>query len=122
MSKFAFLLAFAVLLISPSVIQAADPPIVGNWDCEFISPDGEPIRAELAFKMEGGKLVGHVVVPEGENVPLIDPKYENEQVVFQVDYQGERYDITAKVSGDALEGDWRGPTDTGKMSGKRKSA
>ncbi len=113
-------LAGAILSALTAPLVAADKPIVGSWECTTMAPNGVEMKFTLTVKEEGGKLTGTAGSDEGE-MPLTDPKYEDDTFTFKVTMDSETYDVRLKVSGSTLDGTWKGGGESGSIKGTKKA-
>ena len=51
---------------------------------------------------------------------IVDPKLEDSKLIFKTDYDGATYTLDLKISGDKLEGTYKGEIATGPFKGARK--
>ena len=100
-------------------IMAAAGGVAGEWDNTALTPDGEALKFILKVREEGGKLSGTADDRRGA-MPLIEPKLEDSTLSFKLDYNGARYTLVLKISGDKLEGTYTGEAASGKISGTRR--
>jgi hypothetical protein len=107
----------AFLVLAASVLAAV--PIVGTWDLTTVDPDGNPIRATLTMKEDGGKLVGSAMV-EDMLLSMSDPAMTGDTFTCKVTYEGRVFDVKMNVKGDSVEGAWKSSgSRTGDIKGKR---
>ncbi|MGB9605327.1 MAG: hypothetical protein ACP5U2_09070 [Bryobacteraceae bacterium] len=114
-----FSLVLLSLLIA-SLLIAGEKPVVGTWQCVSDSPDGSQYTWAVVVKEEGGKLSGTISGAPGEYV-MEEPRFENGVLTFKVRIEGDVYTVEAKVTGDTLEGTWKGPNSQGVIKGSRRS-
>lgn len=106
-----------LLILAASLWAAA--PIVGAWDVSSVDPDGNPIRATLTMKEDGGKLVGSVTV-EDRLLGMSDAHMNGDTFTCKVTYEDRLFDLKMKVAGDSLEGAWESSGGRkGNIKGKR---
>ena len=74
----------------------------------------------LTVREVDGKLVGTAGSDQGE-VQVDDVKYDNDTITFSVSLDSGTYDITLKVDGDKLDGNWKGGGETGTIKGSKKA-
>lgn len=110
--------ALAALLLA--ALAAAAGPVTGVWACAALTPEGEALKFTLKIREEEGRISATLETSRGA-MPAIEPKVEGSTVSFKVDYDGSRYTLTLKVSGDKLEGTYSGEQASGKVSGERQS-
>lgn len=113
------LVRLVFLAVIAAGLLAAASPAAGVWDCTATSPDGEAIKFTLTIQEEGGRLSGTVGTARG-SMKIADLKFENSTLIFKSDYNGAVYTLELKVSGDKLEGTYRGDDASGPIKGARK--
>lgn len=114
------LLTLFLVLIAAVALTAADKPVVGSWQCISDSPDGEQYRWTVTVKEEDGKLSGTISGAPGE-FTMVDPRFENGTFTFKIQIEGQTYTVEAKISGDRLEGIWKGAASQGVIKGTKQS-
>ena len=120
MSRTGTALALLSVLASACLLIAGDKPIIGSWDCVSTAPGGAgEVKWTLTVREENGKIFGTAVSPEGE-IPLTDPKYQNGAFTFKVIMASETYEVEVRVSGDRLDGSWKGGGESGAVKGSKK--
>ena len=70
------------LFIASSGIAAG---IEGNWAATMKSPDGNEMEINFVFKMDGDKLTGSVVTPNGD-MPISNTIIDGKQFSFDVSF------------------------------------
>jgi hypothetical protein len=70
------------LFIAASGIAAG---IEGNWTATMKSPDGNEMELNFVFKMDGEKLTGSVVTPNGD-MPISNTKIDGKEFSFDVSF------------------------------------
>jgi len=112
-----YALVCALLILAASLWAAA--PIVGTWEVTSVDPDGNPIRATLIVKEDGGRLTGSLTV-EDMVLRMSDAAMSGDTFTCKVTQEGRAYDVKAKVDGDSLEGAWESSGNRkGNIKGKR---
>jgi hypothetical protein len=108
------------LLLSALLLTAAGTP-VGSWDCVSAAPGetGE-MNWTLDIKEVDGKLTGTAGNDQGQ-VAVDNLKFEDDTLTFSVSIESGTYDITLKVNGEKLEGNWKGGGETGAIKGTKKA-
>jgi hypothetical protein len=91
----------------------------GVWDCTAITPDGEALKFTLKIQEEGGRIAGTIEDARG-STKIVDPKLEDSMLIFKADYDGATYTLELKISGDKLEGTYKGEGASGQVKGARK--
>lgn len=111
------ILALCLLLVEA---LAAAESIVGSWQLLTDSPDGEEYRWTMTVKEAGGELSGTLTGGPGE-FPLLEPKFDGERFTCKVRVEQQVYEVQATVSGNKLEGSWKGAGSQGFVKGTRQS-
>jgi hypothetical protein len=114
-----FLSLLAVLLLA-SLCLLADSPIVGKWDCNATSSNGNQIPATMTVREDSGKLSGTLVTGDGAELALVEPKLEADRFTFKVMVNGEAYSVDLKVDGAKLSGKYSGPEASGDFQATKK--
>ena len=107
------------LLLAAAGLLAAAPAIVGTWDCTTTDAEGNPVRAILTVKEEGGKLAGNVTI-EDLVAPISDTVVDGNSFRFKTTIQERTYEVQLKIAGSAFEGNWAGGGNKGSLKGTRK--
>lgn len=76
------LTVFLFLFVATSGIAAG---IEGSWIATMKSPDGNEMEINFVFKMDGEKLTGSVVTPNGD-MAISNTKIEGKQFSFDVSF------------------------------------
>jgi hypothetical protein len=103
------LVAVAVALVGlAGVARAEDKPNpTGTWKWT-INFGGNEREMAVKLKLDGGKLTGTFVGPDGKETAIEDGKYKDGEVSFKVtrERDGNKFVIkySGKVSGDTLKG------------------
>lgn len=113
----AFTLVGVWMSVACAWAMAAANPVVGTWD--VVSANGEEYTWTLTVKEQAGKLSGNLTGGPGD-FPLIDPKLEGHTFTFKININEEAYTVTLKISGNKLEGTWKGPESQGTIKGARQ--
>ncbi len=119
MNRRLFFLALAPVLVSAGWLAAAEPTIVGNWDCISTTPTGTDMKWTLTVKEQNGKLTGTAGSDEGE-MPISEAKLENGTFSFKVFVNSEPYVVKIKVNGTKFQGTWEGGGETGSIKGAKR--
>ncbi len=119
MNRRNFFLALAPVLVSAGWLFAAEQAIVGNWDCVSTTPIGTDMKWTLTVKEQDGKLTGTAGSDEGE-MPISEPKLENDTFTFKVFVNSEPYQVKIKVNAGKFDGTWTGGGETGAIKGTKK--
>ncbi|MGE5126518.1 MAG: hypothetical protein ACM3PV_09505 [Betaproteobacteria bacterium] len=113
------LLAFAVLILATPLTLAADAPrAAGIWDVVATTPDGE-MTAVLTLKLVDGQPKAEFELGGTKRV-VSDEKLQGNLLTMKVEYEGNVYDVEAKVDGDAMSGTWQGAGYSGELKAKRR--
>lgn len=91
----------------------------GAWDCTATTPDGEALKFTLTIQEVGERIAGTIGDARG-STKIVDPKLEDSKLIFKTDYDGAAYTLELKISGDKLEGTYKGETASGQVRGARK--
>jgi hypothetical protein len=110
--------AAILALILAGALTAASVA-AGAWDCAAMTPDGEALKFTLKIQEEGGRIAGTIEDARG-SMKIADPKLEDSKLIFKVDYNGAAYTLELKISGDKLEGTYKGEPASGQVKGARK--
>jgi hypothetical protein len=102
------LVVAALVLAVAGVARADDKPNpTGTWKWTVTFNDQKRDFA-VKLKMDGDKLTGAFVGPDGKESPIEDATYKDGEVAFKVtrERQGNKFTIKykGKVSGDTLKG------------------
>lgn len=113
-------LVLGFVLASAGWVAAAERPIVGRWDCVATMPGGGETKWTLTVQEQDGKLTGTAGSEEGD-LPITDPKYENDTFSFKVVIDSDTYEVQVRVTGARFEGSWKGGGQTGSLKGVKKT-
>ena len=108
-----FALSFILLVQSPE--QKAPGYLSGEWEMEAQS--GSAPRSFLLKLEQNGEGISGAVTERGVAAPIERGKFSENQLSFQVSYQGTVYQLKAALKSDRLEGTW----DSGSSSGAWKA-
>ena len=109
----------AILAVILAGALTAASVAAGVWDCTAITPDGEALKFTLTIQEEGGRIAGTIGDARG-SAKIVDPKLEESKLIFKTDYDGATYTLELKISGDKLEGTYKGEAASGQVKGARK--
>ena len=109
--------AILVLILAGGLTAAS--VAAGVWDCTAITPDGEALKFTLKVQEEVGRIAGTMEDARG-STPIVDPKLADSKLIFKVDYNGATYTLELKISGDKLEGTYKGEPASGQFKGARR--
>ena len=73
-----------VLMLLATALPA--PGLEGTWQLEFPRRGGVKIVTYLVLRQEGTALDGTVVINRAADLPLRNPRYENGEGVFSIDW------------------------------------
>jgi hypothetical protein len=104
-------LAAAALVLTfglTGVARAADKPDpTGTWKWTVTFGD-QKRDLSLKLKLDGDKLTGAMIGPDGKEMPIEDAKYKDGEVSFKLtrERDGQKFTIKyhGKVSGDTIKG------------------
>jgi len=100
------------------------PPagITGTWDVSSRDQNGEPTKAVLAVKEEGGALTGSLQLGQ-RKIPLQKVEQSGDKVTLQMPYEDVTLTIKLTLAGDSLKGEWSSSTgETGPVTAVRQAA
>jgi hypothetical protein len=87
---------------------AGDKKLAGKWDVEVMTDDGQTLKSSVKIEVDGDKLKGTAVTPDGKEVKLEDGKVSGDEVTFaiNVDFEGTALvaKFKGKVDGDKIKG------------------
>jgi hypothetical protein len=113
------LIACAALLLALPFAFAADAAkAAGTWDVVATTPDGE-MTAVLTLKMLDGQPKAEFEL-NGVKRTVSDEKLQGDLLTMKVEYEGNLYDVEAKIDGDAMAGSWQGGGYSGELKAKRR--
>jgi hypothetical protein len=110
--------AAALLLAAPFVLAADAVKAAGTWDVVATTPDGE-MAAVLTLKMLDGQPKAEFEL-NGAKRAVSDEKLQGNLLTMKVEYEGNVYDVEAKIDGDAMAGSWQGGGYSGELKAKRR--
>jgi len=113
-------LFLTIILFSFAICWAADNPIVGKWDCIGTDDSGQASNWTMVVKDDGGKLTGTLSGDPGE-FQLVDAKLEGDTFTFKVVVNDETYTVESKLTGNKVEGKYKGPEGGGTIKGTKAS-
>ncbi len=102
--------------------SVAPAHVAGKWEILATDPDGTQRRATLDLKQEGAALSGSIALDSGDTLPISAARADGDTVRFKVSIGDGDVEVSGRVSGDTVSGEYRIPTgETGKFAGKRVS-
>jgi hypothetical protein len=120
------LLARAVLVVAavvataiPLALAADAPKAVGTWDIVAKTPNGE-MPSVLTIKAAEGGVKAEFEL-DGVSRTVTDEKLDGDVLKLKVEYEGNVYDVEARITGDTLEGTWQGNGYSGTLTGRRRA-
>jgi hypothetical protein len=120
------LLARAVLVVAavvataiPLALAADAPKAVGTWDIVAKTPNGE-MPSVLTIKAAEGGVKAEFEL-DGVGRTVTDEKLDGDVLKLKVEYEGNVYDVEARITGDTLEGTWQGSGYSGTLTGRRRA-
>jgi hypothetical protein len=113
-----FLLAASLALLAPPASAAETPAVVGTWDAVAATPNGE-LPSVITVKQVEGQIKAEIEI-EGTQRTVSDEKLEGNLLKMKVQYEGNVYDVEAKVVGEGMEGSWVGGGNSGTFKAKRR--
>jgi hypothetical protein len=94
-------------VVAVRMAEAATSFYAGKWKLTATRPEGEPVKAELELKEEGGKWLGTIITRDGQSVPA-SVSLEGGNVTVTVD----AYTLTLARDGEGMKGTAAGPNGT----------
>lgn len=79
-------------------------PIAGDWLFRAHPGENRAIGGALRFAVEGGRLVGTYIAPNGKTAPLSDVARDGDRISFAIPGQLGSWKLTGVVSGDHMNG------------------
>ena len=113
-------LFLTILLFSFAICWAADNPMVGKWDCVGVDDSGQPTNWTMVLTDDGGKLKGTLSGDPGE-FEMVDAKLEGDTFTFKVVVNDATYTVESKLTGNKVEGKYKGPEGSGTIKGTKAS-
>jgi hypothetical protein len=107
-----------LLAVAPFAAAASNP--VGNWVFVAKPPGGGQVDGSILIKQADGKLSGAMRLAGGEEIPLVELKFEGATLSFKFDLGGNSYAVEVKIDGDKLSGKYTSPVESGTVEGARK--
>jgi len=120
MNRRSMIILAGLALAGAGWLMAAEKAVVGTWQVTSDSPGGEEYRWTLTVKQEDGKLSGTLSGSIGQ-FELQELKAEGETFSCKITVGGDTYSLEGKVSGDKLEGTWKGAGAQGVIKGTKQS-
>ena len=114
-----FIAALTLMVFAAAGLAAASE-VVGVWECVSITPDGDEMHTTLTVTEANGKLSATLKSEEGEWT-ISNVKFEGKVLSFTAAQDAE-YNVTLKVDGDKMDGQWSGGGDSGKVTATRHKA
>jgi hypothetical protein len=97
---------------------AETPKLAGTWDAVAVTPQGE-LPVVVTIKIVAGQPKCDVEAA-GVKQSVSEEKLDGEVLTMKVSYEFGVYDVTAKASGDTLDGTWQGGGYSGALKGTRR--
>lgn len=116
----AITLFLTILLFTFTICWAANSSIVGKWDCVGTDDAGQSSNWTLTVKDDGGKLTGTLSGDPGE-FELVDAKLDGDTFTFKIVVNDSTYTVESKLTGNKVEGKYKGPEGGGTIKGTKAS-
>jgi major membrane immunogen (membrane-anchored lipoprotein) len=110
--------AIVGLSVSAAADDKADP--TGTWKWSFQRQDGEKIENTLKLKMKDGKLTGHLIGRNNQEVEIKEGKFKNGEVSFQITREFGGQEVTIKYKGKLEKDTIKGKTEFERDGEKRE--
>jgi hypothetical protein len=94
-------LTTTLLVCCVAVCLAAIADLTGRWNGEITMADGSEVMLTYVFKVDGEKLGGSIITPQGE-LPIYDGKIKGTDFTFKVDVGDSPIVNTGKFYGDSV--------------------
>ncbi len=107
MKSFRFIAtAFAAVLLTSALAFAADPS--GTWKWSVPGRDGQSRDITLKLSLANGQLTGSITGFRGEDTPISNGSFKDDQVAFSVvrEFRGNKFEskYQGKLEGDTIKG------------------
>jgi hypothetical protein len=119
MKRVAVVLAALATFASQSPASAAEKDALGTWDVVATTAD-KPTQSVITIAKVDGKLKAEVEYA-GAKQAVSEESLEVDVLKLKVMYQGILYALQARIVQGAFEGTWKGPRDSGTITGKKRS-
>ncbi len=119
--KLAILLAVLLLTVAASAATLQSDPVTGKYVGVAKSAAIGDIPITVNLKNDGGKLSGSVDTPNGP-AAITSGSFANGKLTMKLDAGGNEINITAKLEGDKITGEWELAGQTGTLELKREGA
>ena len=110
-------------LVAVSASAGADDKKVdptGTWKWSFKRQDGSTIDATLKLKMKDGKLTGHLIGGNNQEVEIKEGKFKNGEVSFQITREFGGQEVIIKYKGKLEKDTIKGKTEFERDGEKRE--
>lgn len=116
--KLATLLAILLLTVAASAATLQSDTVTGKYEGVAKSAAIGDIPITVNLKHDGGKLSGSVDTPNGP-AAITSGSFANGKLTMKLDAGGNEINITAKLEGDKITGEWELAGQTGTLELKR---
>ena len=106
------------LSVSDAADDKADP--TGTWKWSFQRQDGEKIENTLKLKMKDGKLTGHIIGRNNQEIEIKEGKFKNGEISFQITREFGGQEVTIKYKGKLEKDTIKGKTEFERDGEKRE--
>ena len=110
--------ALVGLSVSAAVDEKADP--TGTWKWSFQRQNGDKIENTLKLKMKDGKLTGHLIGGNNQEVEIKQGKFKNGEVSFQITREFGGQEVIIKYKGKLEKDTIKGKTEFERDGEKRE--
>ena len=107
-----------LLAVAPFAAAASNP--VGNWVFVAKPSSGGQVDGSIVVKQAEGKFSGAMRLASGEEIPLVELRFEGATLSFKFDLGGNPYAVEVKIDGDKFSGKYASAVESGTVEGARK--
>ena len=111
-------LALIGISVSAAADDKADP--TGTWKWSFQRQNGDKIENTLKLKMKDGKVTGHLIGRDNQEIEIKEGKFKNGEVSFQIIREFGGQEVTIKYKGKLEKNTIKGKTEFERDGEKRE--
>ncbi len=101
MKKLLYLCAALMMVFTAASAFAAD--FTGTWTGKMAGPNGEGFQLTFTFKVDGAKLTGTVLGPQGDPMEISEGKIDGDKISFNVSVNGMTIKHEGVITGDTIK-------------------